>query len=118
MGGGEGTEEEKKVFEEWLRERWGEKDRIREEWERGRREGVVGGKEGEGVRWKVGLRGWWEVGEAFCWGFPGWVGWWGVPWLGWLLVGAWNSVRGGTGEAVVKPCCAAKASAAAARGEL
>lgn len=70
--GGEGTDEEKKVFDEWLRARWAEKDVLLERFvsegsffESGEKEVGVGEEEKKGGRlgevvWEVELRRWWE----------------------------------------------------------
>ncbi|KAI5474612.1 lysocardiolipin and lysophospholipid acyltransferase [Pseudohyphozyma bogoriensis] len=79
LDGSDGTEEEKKVFDEWLRERWSEKEGLLEGFVK---EGkfpseveVVGEKEGKeeidkDVRWPLKLRTWREHPAAFAYFLP------------------------------------------------
>lgn len=74
---GEGTEEEKLLFDEWLRARWREKDLMMLRFlDEGNFEGVKieGDKEGGGgggkVEWPIEMRHWYEHFEAFSYFIP------------------------------------------------
>lgn len=120
LDGTDGTEEEKKVFDEWLRARWTEKDALMASFARdgtftGTKE--AGRQEDEAV-WPLKLNSRLDYLECFSWFLPviALVGAW------YLLPSLWSyaAALGGSAvavEQVVKPCCAAKAAAASASAE-
>ncbi|ORY88240.1 acyltransferase-domain-containing protein [Leucosporidium creatinivorum] len=110
LDGSDGTPEEKRVFEEWLRKRWEEKDQMMLQFAK---EGSFAGgeKKGETAVLPVQLRCWWEYLECFSFFLPviALVAAW------YLLPALWAYGTAAGAEATVRPCCAAKASAAAAK---
>lgn len=115
LDGSDGTEAEKKVFDEWLRARWVEKDKMMLDFAR---DGRFGGwkVKGEQAEWPLALRHWWEYLECFSFFLPMMA----LVAAWYLLPSVWGAVvstlgGGKAAEAVVKPCCAATTSTAAAK---
>ncbi|KAK4701781.1 hypothetical protein P7C70_g4443, partial [Phenoliferia sp. Uapishka_3] len=103
IDGSEGTEEEKKIFEEWLRARWGEKDALMDSFVQSGSFGVGAGAEkdikregsGAGVVWPIQLRNWWEIAGAFSYGIPLALVWLAGPIVMASAVGAVGKLFGG-----------------------
>lgn len=119
---GEGTDAEKAAFDDWLRERWGEKDELLDRFvQTGSFDdgGKVEAKKGDGsVRFPLELRRWYEVGGAFSYGAALVLLYLGGPVVLGLMWRVWG--REVVGEAAKSAgCgCAKMAAAKAARGEL
>ena len=125
---GEGTDDEKRAFDLWLRERWGEKDRLMAHFvETGafldEGEKIATSKSAGSVQWPLELRAWWETLGAFSYFTPLFLLWLAGPIFGVSVVGfLWQVVRDGGKETTAKAagcgCAAMKAAAAKATGEL